>query len=77
VKASTEKFSSQPEQWVAFMTESQDFPKEIVEIGVERVDLDSALYPQEAGVLAGKMSALGLIRKQPSDEQLNKFFVTE
>ncbi len=77
VKASTEKFSSQPEQWIAFMTESQDFPRPIVEIGVERVDLDSALYPREAGVLAGKMSALGLIRKQPSDEQLNKFFAAD
>lgn len=77
VKASTEKFSSQPAQWITFMTESQDFPKEIVEIGVERVELDSRLYPQEASVLAGKMSALGLIRKQPSDEQLNKFFAAE
>lgn len=76
VTTSTEKFSQHPEQWVDFMVQSQDFPKEIVEIGVQRVDLDSALYPQEANILAGKMSALGLIRKQPSEEQLNKFFAT-
>lgn len=77
VKASTEKFNDQPAQWISFMTDSQDFPKEIVEIGVKRVELDPTLYPQEAGILAGKMAELGLIRKQPSAEQLNKFFAAE
>jgi len=74
VKASTKKFSEQPEQWVAFMTKSQDFPQDIVEIGVKRAVLDSTLYPAEAAVLAGNMKELGLIREQPSQAQLDKFF---
>lgn len=73
-RASTEAFSNRPDEWIEFMTASQDFPKEIVEIGVERVRLDTALHPQEAKILAGNMKELGLIRKQPDEEQLARFF---
>ncbi|RTZ42550.1 ABC transporter substrate-binding protein [Candidimonas sp. SYP-B2681] len=71
----TKQFNEQTQQWIEFMTKSQDFPQDIVKIGVERVVLDSALYPTEADVLAGNMKKLGLIREQPSAEQLNKFFL--
>lgn len=76
VAKSTQAFRERPGQWSAFMRESQGIALEIVHIGIERVTLDPALYPQEAGVLASNMHALGLIRKQPSPEQLGKFFRT-
>lgn len=73
-RASTKKFSAQPQSWIDFMTKSQDFPQDIVEIGVKRVVLDAELNPAQAGILAGNMKELGLIREQPSEAQLNKFF---
>lgn len=71
---STRKFREHPQQWIDFMTKSQGFASNIVEIGVKHVVLDSALYPQEAFVLSGDMKALGLIREQPTAAQLKKFF---
>ncbi len=77
IETSTARFKEQPQDWIAFMTESQDFPHDIVEIGVERVTLDAALYPQEAQLLAQKMQSLGLIRKAPDEKQLNAFFAQQ
>ncbi len=77
IQASTAHFQAQPQEWIEFMTRSQDFPKEIVQIGVERVELDSTLYPQEAALLAQKMQKLGLIRKTPESVQLNAFFAAQ
>ncbi len=73
-QASTQRFTEHPDQWIDFMTRSQDFAKGIVEIGIKRVVLDSTLFPKEAGVLAGNMKELGLIRDTPSADQLRSYF---
>ncbi|MCO7642843.1 ABC transporter substrate-binding protein [Pseudomonas sp. S 311-6] len=76
IRQSTATFAEDKAQWVQFMTASQDFPATIVEIGIDRVTLDSALYPTEAGILANNMKNQGLIRSTPSADQLGKFFAT-
>jgi ABC-type nitrate/sulfonate/bicarbonate transport system substrate-binding protein len=73
--ASTARFAKNEQSWISFITASQGFDPAIVKVGVQRVTLDSALYPREAATLAANMKALGLIRAQPSDEQLRRFFL--
>jgi ABC-type nitrate/sulfonate/bicarbonate transport system substrate-binding protein len=73
--ASTARFAASEQRWIDFITASQGFDPAVVKVGVKRVNLDSALYPREAATLAANMKNLGLIRVQPSDEQLQRFFV--
>ena len=73
--ASTARFAANEQRWIDFITASQGFDGAIVKIGVKRVTLDSALYPREAGTLAANMKNLGLIRAQPSEQQLQRFFL--
>ncbi|MBO9513055.1 MAG: ABC transporter substrate-binding protein [Variovorax sp.] len=71
---STEKFRADEAQWVAFMAKSQGIAEPVARVGVKRVQLDSALYPAEAQVLAGNMKALGLLKAEPERAQLQRFF---
>jgi ABC-type nitrate/sulfonate/bicarbonate transport system substrate-binding protein len=73
--ASTAKFAGDEQRWIDFITASQSFDSAIVKVGVKRVTLDSALYPREALTLAANMKNLGLIRSQPSEQQLQRFFL--
>jgi sulfonate transport system substrate-binding protein len=73
-KNSTNTFSADTKKWINLMITSQGFEPKIVEIGVNRVALDSALYFKEANVLAGNMKTLGLIKNAPTEEHLKKFF---
>ena len=73
--ASTARFVASEQRWIDFITASQGFDPAIVKVGVKRVSLDSALYPREAATLAANMKNLGLIRAQPSDQQLQRFFL--
>lgn len=72
---STATFREDEGKWVEFIISSQDFPRDIVEIGVKRVTLDAALYPAEAVILSDNMTALGLLKAKPSAEQLQRFFL--
>ncbi|WP_377591376.1 ABC transporter substrate-binding protein [Pseudochelatococcus lubricantis] len=74
---STAKFREDEGKWVDFIISSQGFPKDIVEIGVKRVTLDSTLYPAEAVTLSANMAALGLLKAKPSTEQLQRFFLQQ
>jgi ABC-type nitrate/sulfonate/bicarbonate transport system substrate-binding protein len=75
--ASTARFIASEQRWIDFITASQGFDGAIVKVGVKRVNLDSALYPREASTLAANMKNLGLIRAQPSDQQLQRFFLQQ